>query len=89
MANYGHCAKECYSNKCFSYGKVRHYARDYRSENKREEMINLLIEDVEVLLMMERFEIGLSSGTVHTEIGSLDDQYCKGNDKDCGVATRA
>jgi len=39
--------------------------------------------------MMERFEIGLSSGTVHTEIGSLDDQYCKGNDKDCGVATRA
>ena len=49
---------ECYLDKCFNCGKVRHFTKNCRSKNEREEITNFLKEDVEekevMLLMMER-----------------------------------
>ena len=39
-------AKECYSDKCFSYDKVKHFAKTCQYENVREETTKFLTEDV-------------------------------------------
>lgn len=60
FGKYGHFAKEGYSNQYVHYGRVKHYARDYQSENKREETTNLLTKDVEkehVLLLITRSSV--------------------------------
>ena len=61
----GHYAKECYSGKCFSCGKFGHFAKDYISESRKEEMINLTkdVEKEATLLMMARY-----SGVEHKQL---------------------
>jgi len=56
------------ANQCYSCGKVRHFAKDYRSQNEREETINLVeeVEDEVVLLMM-----GCSLGVEHKQVENL------------------
>ena len=57
---YGHYANDCNSDKCYNFGRVGHFAKDFLGEKKVEETISLALNDATnegILLMAQNEEL--------------------------------